>query len=240
MANLGPRGKGGPLMKKLVTFASLLFLFAWLPTLSAQSTAEAKPKSPPSYCNPCLFYGGDLGSGGNGVANEMTVVVPLSQVLVPFDIPTGQIWQIGGLFTNNLSASVIDPKLATWSVSKGVQSGDCGTVLASGNSAATYKPTGRSGFGLDEYTLLVKIPPLELSSGTYWLSVIPECLNSNDNVCTTAQYYASSFQGMGFNSYGPPEPANESFVNSSYFNLDCQLASGLEFSAGVLGASDTP
>ncbi len=218
----------------------LALLVMCLPCLSAAQVSRAgAPDAPPPYCNPCLFYGGDLGSSGNGAANEMTVLIPSAQVLVPFDVPGGQIWKAVGLFTNDLGPGVIDPKKATWSISQGVQPGNCGTVLASGNSAASYNPTGRSGLGIPEYTVLVKIPPVELPSGSYWLSVIPECLNTKDNTCSTAQYYASSFQGAGVNAYGPPEPMNESFINSSFFNIDCQLATGLEFSAGVLGVSDT-
>jgi hypothetical protein len=218
----------------------LALIMMCLPSLSkAQTSRAGEPNAPPPYCHPCLFYGGDLGSTGNGVANEMTLLDPFSEVLVPFDVPDGQTWKVIGLFTNDLGPSVIDPKKATWSVSKNVQANDCGTVLASGNSAATYTPTGRGSNGIPEYTVLVKVPPVEIPSGRYWLSVVPECLNTKDSTCGNAQYFASAFEGAGVNAYGPPEPANESFFSSSLFGINCQLVSGLAFSAGVLGASTT-
>jgi hypothetical protein len=224
-------------------FASLIVLFAWPPVLSAQTVAHAKPSTPPPYCNPCLFYGGDLGSGENGVANTDTILVPFTEILVPFDVPAGQVWKVGALFTNNLptqTGNVFDPKKAMWSLRQEVQPGDCGTLLASSDSAAKITPTGNTIFGYTEYNVLVKIPPIELSSGSYWLSVVPECLDQNNSLCSEVYYLESGFQGTGIGSYGPPEPSNESFSSSSLTGTDCGFVSGLEFSAGILGASDTP
>jgi hypothetical protein len=227
-------------MKKLFTFASLMFLVG-LPALSAQNVAHAKPSAPPPYCNPCLFYGGDLGNGENGFVNADTIFVPFTEILVPFDVPAGEVWKVGALFTNNLpttTGNVFDPKKAMWSIRQGAQPGDCGTLLASGDSAATIDPTGNTIFGYTEYNVLVKIPPIELSSGSYWLSVVPECLDSSCAV--NVYYFISGFQGAGTGGYGPPEPNNESFSSSSLTGTNCGSVSGLEFSAGVLGASDTP
>ena len=221
--------------------ALLIFLFACLPSLSAQSAARSKPGARPSYCNPCLFYGGDFGSNESGIENGDTVLASFTEILVPFDVPTGQIWKATGLFTNNLATmNDFDPKQAMWSLRQDVQSGDCGTLLASGDSAAQVAPTGNNVFGISEYTVSVKIPPLQLSSGRYWLSVVPECLNSGDSLCSAEQFYISAFQGTGAGAYGPPEPNNDAFSSASLSGGSCALVSGVEFSAGVLGASDTP
>ncbi len=227
-------------MKKLFTFVSL-FLFAWLPILSAQNVAKARPTTPSPFCNPCLFYGGDLGSNGNGIENADTLLVGFVEILVPFDVPAAQVWKALGLFTNNLpTLNVFAPEKAMWSVRQNVQPGDCGTLLASGESAATITPTGNTIQGMTEYNVLVTIPPLQLSSGRYWLSVVPECLDPGNSNCSDVIYYISVFQGTGPGAYGPPEPNNDSFLSYSLTGTDCQFFSGFESSAGVLGASDTP
>jgi hypothetical protein len=212
---------------------------------------ENKPAKPPAYCKPCLFYGGDFDDSlatanglWNGVNSELGIA---GEVLVPFTIPKGQIWFVSGLFTNNLSnVSVIDPKKANWSISKGVTTGSGGHTIAKGTAPATYTPTGRSGFGLTEYTVLVKIEPLALGPGTYWLTVAPLCTNSADSACTSALYYESDTEDSPpLNHYGPLEPNDMSYFNSASF-LDTYAptwgASGAcsgvgcdRFSAGVLG-----
>src|SRR5271167_2584224 len=81
---------------------------------------DAKPPRPPSYCRPCLFYAGDFGNAknSNGVANEEDLLVPNSEVLVPFDVPKTQRWKTIGLFTNDFSTvDLIDPQKAVWSIS---------------------------------------------------------------------------------------------------------------------------
>jgi hypothetical protein len=226
-------------MKKSLCLV-LLALFASLPVLSAQEDAGSTPQPAPAYCNPCLFYGGDLGSNGNGTANEDTLLVPYTAVLVPFDVPSGQTWKLTALFTNNLAGvNLIDPKQAKWSVSKNVKANDCGTVLASGDSPASFVATGRQSFGASEYTVGVRIPPLKLASGRYWLSVVPECTNANNGECSVAQYFVSEFDGTGVNAYGPPEPENLSFATSTFFGLNCSPVPG-KYSAGATGASSTP
>jgi hypothetical protein len=207
---------------------------------------EDKRAKPPAYCKPCLFYGGDFNpsdADANGLANEMDLLVYSgSEILVPFTVPEDSLWLVTGLFTNNLSSStVIDPQQANWSISKRVTAGSGGHTMYHGTAPATYTPTGRSGFGLLEYTVLVKTPTLLLGPGTYWLTVVPLCTNSADASCSFARYFESNTEeNPPLNHYGPLEPNDLSYFNSAYFEVTYELAnayiSGLDrFSAGVLG-----
>jgi hypothetical protein len=222
--------------KQLLLPAVLLVL------LHASALAQnAKPPKPPHYCNPCLFYGGDYSNIQNaqGISNEKDLLVADSQVLVPFDVPKTQRWDAIGLFTNDVSTvGLIDPAQAVWSISTDVTQGSCGTALASGNSRATFKPTGRSEFGLNEYTTLVKIKTVHLKPRRYWLATVPECTNTNDSSCGSARYFASEFSGKPLHPFGPPEPCNLSYFTSKTFGQNCTLITGKgcnRSSAGVLG-----
>jgi len=218
----------------LCLIAALLLIPAFRSTVLAQT---APASSPPKYCNPCLFYGGDF-DGGNGLSNEKDVTISSgAEVLVPFDVPDSQQWTVSGLFTNDLSnVNLLDPPRTYWSIRKDVKAGDCGTLVASGNSGARFSPTGRGGFGYEEYTALTRINPLVLSPGRYWLTTVPECTNSSDSNCQQARYVISSTSGKS--SYGPKEPC-DSFFNSKTLGVKCQpISTGQycgSFSAGVLG-----
>jgi hypothetical protein len=219
----------------LPLFLLPIFLFS-LCAVGQDSTAP----TPPKYCHPCLFYGGDS-TTGNGLANEKDIIVSEgAEVLVPFDVPDSEQWTVTGLFTNDLSnIDLLDPPKAFWSIRKDVKAGDCGTVIASGNSHATFKPTGRGGNGYAEYTALTEIKPVILPPGRYWLTTVPECTNTHDSKCEDkTRYFISSFTGKGKQAYGPKEPC-AAFFNSPYFGAKCEPASEhkqcAKFSAGVLG-----
>jgi hypothetical protein len=220
--------------QKLLLSGILLVLFQ-LPAL-AQTTQS---KNPPKYCNPCLFYGGDESntSDANGLANEEDVLVPKAEVLVPFDVPKTEQWKAIGLFTNDWSSvNVLDPAKAAWSITTNVTQGHCGPALVSGNSHATFKPTGRSAFGENEYTTLVKIKAVQLTPGRYWLTTVPECTQGSS--CTAARYFVSTFVGKPLDPFGPPEPCNKYYSDSKFFGANCVRAAGKgcsRVSAGVLG-----
>ena len=212
----------------------LVLILLFNVTVFAQT---APAPSPPKYCNPCLFYAGDF-DGKSGLANEKDLLVSSgAEVLVPFEVPKAGQWTVTGLFTNDLSnVNLLDPPKAYWSIRKNVKEGDCGTVIASGNGAASFKPTGRGGFGYEEYTALTKIKQAVLPPGRYWLTTVPECMNTNDSNCSQARYFISSTSGK--HSYGQKEPCDV-FFNSKLFGTDCHRISDKKscgrFSAGVLG-----
>ena len=174
--------------------------------LPAFAQTAVAPK-PPKYCHPCLVYAGDFRDtrGGDGLANEEDVMDPKAAVFVPFDVPKNQEWKVIGLFTNDISGvDLIDPEKAAWWSSSHIKQGKCGRPLVSGNSHATFRPTGRGTDGFYEYTTLVKIKAVDLKPGRYWLTTIPECTKGSS--CTKARYFASSFDGKPLDPFGPPEP----------------------------------
>ncbi len=234
------------------------FLLSALASLSfAQSLRAAGPApaplapTVPAYCHPCLFYGGDLDPTSplaDGLESDQVLsTAGVSAVYVPFIIPSGQEWTVGGLFVNLLSiADVVDPAKATYSISTGVSKGNAGTVIATATGPTTYTPTGRSYNGYTEYTLLVQTHPTVLQAGTYWLSVVARCTNPKDQTCQTARYYVSDVEDSPPpNHVGPFEPANDSFdtsaVTGDFYvptwgnNGACAGLGCNRFSAGVIG-----
>jgi len=228
--------------------------------------ATAKP--PIGKCgNPagyCLFYGGDFlddplypSSLPDGLANETTVGVsgiPYGAATwVPFIVPKGEIWDVTGLFTNNDALyGVLDQgteplSVASWSINEGVFAGNAGTVVASGTSPATSTPTGRASFGLIEFTVQVTGLSITLTSGSYWMSVVPICTNAADTFCNGV-FFLNDVEYINTrptNAFGPPEPVDAAFFDSPSFGLSfdptyssagaCGGAGCDAFSAGVLG-----
>lgn len=184
--------------------------------------------TPPSYCTPCLFYAGDLNSSAanaQGFANENTQPsIGLSATTYPaFHVPSTENWEVSGLATNNQSnnGGVLDPNQATWSISKGVSSGNAGTTIASGTATATVTPTGRSAFGFTEYNVLVSFSPVHLNpSGNYWISVVPQCTNGNDGACNSAEFFLSNTDQTNAYPAAITGHTGLGFFNSSYFGFD--------------------
>lgn len=234
----------------------LVLLFATAPNSWAQDASSSGPSTssvptPPPYCHPCLFYGGDFDSknpNSNALQNELTTsVVSGDAVFVPFVVPLGKTWTIFALFSNNLSyTDVIDPKQALWSISKDMSQGSEGTVVADGAAPATYKPTGRGGFGMREFTLLATIdPPVTLTPGEYWMKAEPECTNAGDRACAAAAYYLSDVEDMPRQEAIGREPIDQSYYDSGIFGYffwptwgssgACQGVGCDRFSVGAIG-----
>ena len=209
--------------------------------------------TPPSYCAPvCLFYGGDTNPASpvdNGFANENTLLVPDTTVWGAFTVPSGQTWTVDGLFINTIADGYdgLDPSNSSWTIASGLSEGSGGTTVASGTSTTSgtsFTPTGRSPFGFTEYTLKVKVAPsVVLSAGTYWVNITPQCTDSSNGSCDIAQYFFDDT--FGLNRYGPLEPAEVGYFNSSYFGFDyanlCEVSStGCQaLSFGVIGTGTT-
>jgi hypothetical protein len=231
-----------------------LVLLAVLAVVSI-AVAQAPPRvtsrvppigSPPPYCKPCLFYGGDFDANNlnsGTVANEMSLLVSQAAVYVPFNVPAGKTWTVTGAFMIiNSMTSVIDPAQAYWEIRSGVSSGNGGTLVASGTSPAAYKPTQ----GTNLYALLVKNISVPLTGGRYWVSVVPICTNPNDGACSQAQYFSVDVEDMPPpHHFGPLEPVDDSFLNSSFFNDNWVALNPFfcgagcdRFSAGILGTSN--
>jgi hypothetical protein len=168
----------------------------WMAPMLVPRGATAQP----SYCSPCLFYAGDLNpsaANADGFANENTQPsIAVSATTYPaVHVPAGQNWEVTGLVTNNQSnnGGVLDPMQATWSISKGVSSGNPGTTIASGTATAVVGPTGRSFHGFTEYWVTVNFSPVHLNpSGHYWISVVPQCTSMTDPACSAAEFFLSN------------------------------------------------
>ena len=241
--------------KLLIGVAFLSFAFLTVPGFSQSD--EVHTGTPPSYCKPGLFYGGDFDSNGpypNALPNQDAIDNGQAAVYVPFAVPPNQTWTVAGLFSNNMStASIIDPPQVQWSISTGISQGNPGTVIASGTTKASFTPTGRSWEGMNEYTALGLLNADEtftLTPGHYWMSVVPVCTFVGERApCGGAYYYMSDVEDVP-----PPhakgfESLDESYLDGGgqYFsetggsNGICSQAGGGggcdKFSAGLLGTA---
>lgn len=268
-------------MKKIVCFALTcvaLTLLTWL-ALAQSSVPQSRvsqfmppaaprkdtsptarnPKTPPPYCKPCLFYGGDLDPNNKQAdtfANEN--IIPggsptLAQIYSPFRVPKGQNWKVTGLLINSLSyPTAPDPVQTPWEIRKGIPlaGGSGGKLVAHGTAKVTMTPTGRSINGTPEYTFVVKWKkPVVLRAGKYWENVTPQCTNPNNSQCTAQGFTGFLESDMetkgGFNGYGPAEPWDDAFWNAPVFGLTWAnlyqvhiqrgFPGGDALSAGVIG-----
>jgi hypothetical protein len=216
------------------------------PVMAQDWNPAAEPKAP-KYCNPCYFYAGDFdpnNANANGLANEEDLAVPDAHIFSPFVVKAAGV-SVTGLFVNSLDAvGAIDAK-APWSISKGFKSGKEGKIVKKGTAKSTDKPTGRSGFGLTEYTHLVKFAAVKLAAGTYWENVTPVCMNGSS--CSSARYFESDEESdpKPINHVGPKNKLDNSFWTSTSFGVTALPTWGSSggcggigcdmFSAGVLG-----
>ena len=187
-----------------------------------------------------LFYGGDFdpnNPNANGLANENVAIVggnPYGAATYQnFIIPVGQMWNITGLFSNNLSQ--LNPATGYWEIRTGVSEGNGGTLLFSGTGAVTQTPTGRSGFGFTEFNDLVSGLNITLGSGQYWFTVVPQ-----DPTNPGRSFNSNTF---GLNSVGT-QTLNDQFWNSSFFGVNFTNANNggvfPSFSDGVIGTIVNP
>jgi hypothetical protein len=228
---------------------------------SSKSTSAGSCGDPAGHC---LFYGGNFLDDPlyppflpDGLANETNLLVPGSPygaaTWVPFTVK-GKDWEVTGLFTNNLALyGVLDQapntptSAAFYSINTGVAAGDAGTDIASGTAAATSTATGRSAFGLIEYTVQITGLSFPLAPGSYWMAVVPMCTNAADPYCDGA-FFLSDVEYLNTtpaSAQGTAEPVDAAFFDSPFFGfsfyptygpLGACLGNGCDaFSAGVLG-----
>lgn len=235
---------------------------------SGTGTTKSNGANSTSCGNPegnCLFYGGDFLYNPlyppflpNGLANETDLLTTGSPygaaVWVPFTVPAGKGWKVSALFTNNQATyGVLDQtpntpaSAAYYAVSSGVAAGTPGTMIAAGVAAATSTPTGRSAFGLNEYTIQVSGLDFELAPGNYWMVVVPICTNAGNPLCF-GRFFLSDVEYLNVlpqNALGPVEPFDDSFFDASiygslfeptYSPAGACFGDGCDaFSAGVIG-----
>lgn len=223
-------------------------ILALLALLSIPAFAQSVRGTPPDYCKPCLFYGGDFDPNGpnpQSVTNMDGLVIQAT-TYVPFYIPVGQ-WTITGLFSNNLATeNYINPAKIQWSISSGISAGNPGTLIASGTAFATWKPTGRRWRGQEEFTALGHLTPQQAVTLTgpavYWMSAVPMC-TGNESLCSHAEYGVTDVEDIPAPNHKGIQPSNDAFFTESpdYYvptwepQGPCGGNGCNKFSAGLLG-----
>lgn len=211
----------------------------------SQSFHSVQPPKAPSYCKPCLWYSGDFdpnNPNANGLANEEDQLVPDSHIYSAWKV-AGTTTAAVGAFVNSLDtagAGIDNP--TPWEIRKGMKDGSCGKKVKSGKAKSTDTPTGRQGFGINEYTHRVKFASIALAAGTYWQNVTPVCINNS--VCPNARFFESTEDDdpKPLNHVGTKNLLHKAIWNSTSFAINCANPEDTfgvgfmeQFSAGVLG-----
>ena len=196
-------------------------------------SATPRPPSTPGGGN-LLWYNGDW-DGIQGLSNEQDTSLGSGQYAHTYDdfnVTDGAGWQVGAVFSNNLTDTNITG--ATWEIRQGISPGNGGILIASGMTATPLvTATGRSGFGYTEYSVQVSGISVHLPQGNgYFLNVTPiGDLTGRSFVSTTS----------GANAVGQPPGNNQNaFFDSNIFGLsfvptgDPALGQPYDFSMGLI------
>ena len=178
-----------------------------------------------------LFYGGDFVPSfwySDSLPNENDASVhgdPYgSAVYQNVIIPTGQTWNVTGLFSNDIMT--LSPTSVYWEIRTGISEGNGGSLIASGSGSDSYHLKG----AFDEYTNTVNGLNLTLGPGMYWFSVVPEAPGQQGRSYNTNTFGANSV-GM--------QMSDEQYFNSPFFNYNFTNADNISifprFSDGVIG-----
>ncbi|MDX2131347.1 MAG: hypothetical protein SFY69_04770 [Planctomycetota bacterium] len=186
-----------------------------------------------ALAGPIVFYGGDFDRrnavGNYTVSNNSGTVTADQRVFDDFAMPTST--SVEALFGNFLSNRT--PTGYAFEIRSGVSSGNGGTIVASGTATTgfTWVATGRSAFGLTEYTLRADVANFFLAAGTYHLNIRP-LITTNQSF----EVYLSSTSGT--NGVGSPLNNVNAFVKGGPTNLNFTPIQNtglgfLDFSQGV-------
>jgi hypothetical protein len=246
------------LVVALISFANAQDAKTLTRAITPQTQGAAKVPTAPSYCSPCLFYGGDwpVASSswvafGNGNEYDAGTVYGYTNY-IPVRIPSGQTWTVEGLFTNNIfynfatgtNSFKLDPNTSEWVICNAMVAGTGCTTVASGTAAGNIAATGREYSSVYfEYTVKAVIGhsgPVIGPGGTYWFGVAGDCTDSS---CTEFMYNTDTFGGATYNAYGPVSPKCQAYQNGPVggitYQNDCDAGYGRGISAymsgGVIG-----
>jgi len=229
----------------MVVAALVPWLGGWL------AGAPEKTHTPPAYCQPCLFYGGDFdawGTGADALINDDDSSIN-GRVYVPFTVPKQQKWQVTGLFVDLIDGGggTVVPARVKWEIREGVSAGHAGTLIASGKASSSFGGNVNCApIDVFCFALVMKGIKVSLPSGRYWLAVVPQCRKAS---CDGQLYSLLDVEDHPpENRFGPLEPWDDSFFTSTSFSKPffepTWGASGIcggsgfcdRFSAGVIGS----
>ncbi len=191
---------------------------------SDEVSTLAAPGVPPTLCDPCLFYGGDINPASLnavGLSDENTLLIlGGSSTYAPFTLK-GVSASVTGIVFNIQADANFDPQTATYDVRTGVTEGNAGTSIASGTSSISVAATGRNFLGLNEYTVAVQLSaPLLIGPGEYWFNLTPACTNgTEDGSCSVGRILLSNTTSRANNVNGAAQAQGQMFLNSSFFGL---------------------
>lgn len=189
-----------------------------------------------------VFYGGDA-DGRNGLIASTRVG---DDGWSYDDFTLGSATNITGLFGNFLLSDGATSATASWQIRSGMSAGNPGTLIASGNNAATSTATGRTLFGDAEFQFMINGLNTVLGAGTYHMAV------SLDN--TSGRVFVNTTSGINEGPGGDPNPpptggpianGNTFFTSNQFFATAAPTttffgAGTWDFSYGVMGFVPEP
>jgi hypothetical protein len=204
-----------------------------------------------------LWYNGDYDSRGS-LTNETNVpintgsgfVIQNSLVYDNFVVPVGQTWTITSVFSNDFVAypnAAIST--ATWQIRSGVSAGKGGSLVASGDTAATVTALPNTLAGFTAETVTASVPSVVLTAGTYWLAVAPDSagfFGDQSFVMTTSGANSigtpAGNDGNSFisNTFPTASALNFAATTSVLNNRSQNLGPNIDFSMGVIGTAVVP
>jgi hypothetical protein len=198
---------------KLTARAALLALIlGGAFALSVSLRAQAPPGS--------LWYNGDF-NGVGGHANGTNTSDPDSQVWGEFVLSANAF--ITGVFSDNLLNTVVTG--ADWEIRSGCPNG-CPLIASGSTQTPTVTPTGRSGFGYNEFMVEITGINVALTAGVmYWINVEPIGNGTGHSYNTTTS---------GANCVGTP------CGNGMSYLLPEDTFTSTNFSMGVIGPVPEP
>ncbi len=196
----------------------------WLGRTDSSEEPQWASGTPPELCRPCLFYGGDLNPNDPnaiGLSDENTLYIKGSSTYAAYNVPNGVTARVTGILVNVLASVNFDPKIASYDIRTGVVEGNGGTSIASGRAKIRVARTGRTYLGMNEYSLLVRLPEVQtLEEGEYWFNVTATCTNgARDGSCYVGRIYLSNTTQDTNGISADSQPTVSTYVNSSFFGV---------------------
>src|ERR1700682_4112911 len=219
-------------MKNKYNFTARAALLVLALTAAFALNTTAIAQAPPGS----LWYNGDF-NDVNGLSNERNTTITQAAVYDDFNVTAPLGWNVTAVFSDNLF-SAMTVTAADWEIRTGISEGNAGTLIASGTTnSPVVTPTGRGGFGLQEYMVEVTglnvFLPMLPSGQHYWLNVTPVGNGTGRSFNSTT----SGLHAVG----SPPGNDQNAFFNSTFFGYffsstsNPTLGQPYDFSNGVIG-----